>query len=416
MQKLLVKRVIALAMVAGFIAVSSLAIYAHSGGSDWTLGKDLPWSPDGWNHYIYYDDPSSSFVSAATALRWYEASAQEVRDSGHRYTHDVADQEEGYDHHLSATGWYNTNFWDPKYDRDGYSGIYPEAEVTAKSPYFPPAYLPPDYQTMYVYIGWQRYSSGDGYLTFTGQLSDWHWWNSEWDTMHYDLLSRRSYSGHNLGSFSAGSATTMPGESRAVLTNTASVYAYEAIISPDSEVDANVTRRLRTAEDLQDYRAEVQKVGQKLKDDGVKEARMVLTFRRPVSPTEFRDFVRRYDLSVKAFETRAINDRGEKVTVGGVPEGEQVFPQGAFDLVAAWGSNDTKLVGVTSFEGIVNLDEYEQLTNDPLCFLADVLPTQIVTEVKQSISEKEPGLDMPVDVNLNDVFWVMEAFRLQDAH
>jgi hypothetical protein len=409
-----------LALMVGLIAVSSSIIYAHPGWSDWTLGKDLPWSPDTWNHYIYYDYPSSSFVSAATDLRWYQASGQEVKNSGHRYTHDVADLEEGYPHHLSATGWYNTNFWDPKYDRDGYY-IYPEAEVTAQSPYFPPEWIDPwPPQAMYVYMGWQRYSSGDGYLTFTAQLSDWHWWNGEWDAMHYDLLSRKSYSGHNIGTFTAPTGLALKGavqrECLGIFTDMASTYTYKIVVSPHFEIDVDVATRLISAEDLRSYRAKVHEIATQLKANGIRQALMVLTFKKPVSPTEFRDFVKKYNLSVKAFEARAVNNQGEKVTIGGVPAGEEVFPQDTFAFVAAWSNNDTKLVGITSFEGIVNLDEYERLSNNPLCFLADVLPTQILAEVKQLIAERGMETDMPVDVNLNDVFWVMEALQTQGNH
>jgi hypothetical protein len=134
------KRVVVFVLVAGLAAASSLVIYAHQGGSDWTLGKDLTWSPDTWNHSIYWDTPSSSFVSACTNLSWTQASGNAVRSSGHRYTHDVADQEEGYPHRLSATNWYNTNFWNPRFDRDEipYTSTYVEAEVTSENANFPP--------------------------------------------------------------------------------------------------------------------------------------------------------------------------------------------------------------------------------------------------------------------------------------
>jgi hypothetical protein len=273
---------------------------------------------------------------------------------------------------------------------------------------------------MYVYMGWQRYSSGDGYLTFTAQLSDWHWWNGEWDAMHYDLLSRKSYSGHNIGTFTAPTGLALKGavqrECLGIFTDMASTYTYKIVVSPHFEIDVDVATRLISAEDLRSYRAKVHEIATQLKANGIRQALMVLTFKKPVSPTEFRDFVKKYNLSVKAFEARAVNNQGEKVTIGGVPAGEEVFPQDTFAFVAAWSNNDTKLVGITSFEGIVNLDEYERLSNNPLCFLADVLPTQILAEVKQLIAERGMETDMPVDVNLNDVFWVMEALQTQGNH
>ncbi|MDY7079189.1 MAG: hypothetical protein SXV54_19925 [Chloroflexota bacterium] len=237
--------------------------------------------------------------------------------------------------------------------------------------------------------------------------------------MHYDLPSRKPYSGYDIGTSAAPTESAVDAGQRkslGVFTDTASIYAYEVVVSPHFEVDVSVMTNLRSAEDLQSYRTKVQEIATQLKANGVDKALVVLTFKRPVSPAEFRNLIKKYNLSVEAFEARAVNDRGEKTTVGGVPEGEDVFPQDIFEVAAAWSSDDTRLVGITSFEGMVNLDEYERLSNDPLCFLADVLPAQVIAEAKQLIAERGLRANMPVDVNLNDVFWVMEAFQSQGDH
>jgi hypothetical protein len=196
----------------------------------------------------------------------------------------------------------------------------------------------------------------------------------------------------------------------AVVTDRALGCVYGVLVAPNREVDVDVVRDLGSAEHLRRYRARVLEIANELKTDGVNQAPMVVTFRRPVSPTEFRNFVRAYSLEVTAFEARGISEQGDKVTIGGAPSGDDVFPQHMFDAVAAWSNNSTKLVGVTSFEGAVSLDQYDDLSNDPLCFLADVLPAKILSDIKPLVAQR--GLaDRPVDVNLNDLFWAMEDLQ-----
>lgn len=152
----LFKRVVIFLSVAALLAIGSVTIYAHSiGDNNWEVGKHLPFSPDMWNRSVYWDDGSQSFVSASTNLSWGQAAADAVKTSGHRYTHDVSDVEPDYAHHLEATNWFSTNFWDPKFDLDMEHEVYGricEAEVTAQNQYFPPASQTPGSQVSYVYF------------------------------------------------------------------------------------------------------------------------------------------------------------------------------------------------------------------------------------------------------------------------
>lgn len=228
------------------------------------------------------------------------------------------------------------------------------------------------------------------------------------------MLSRKSYSGHDSGAVAASTEATAnderTSESLAVGKGPVPHCSYNVLFSPNREVDVDVVRDIKSVEDLRNYHASVLKLASELKAKGKHQAPMVLTFKRPVSPAEFRDFVKKHNLTVETFETRAIDDRGDKITIGGEPEGTEIFPQETFNIVASWSKNSAKLSGVTSFDGVVSMERYDELSSDPLCFLADVLPAKILDDVKPLVAQKGLG-NRPVDVNVNDLFWVMEEFQ-----
>lgn len=156
---------------------------AHTGGSDWTSGKDLDWSPV--NYDPRFNKYGDYYYTDTMYIRWDTVSANALKNSGHRYTQDNNDEPDSTKNaRFEATGNWGTNFPNPSFDRDnnvwGDCSGADEAEVTSANANFPT----PD-TNYYTTFQWRRKCDGSGSMFYTDQLSTWFW---EWQTRHYDLL------------------------------------------------------------------------------------------------------------------------------------------------------------------------------------------------------------------------------------
>lgn len=392
---------------------------AHTGGNDWTSGKDLGWAPD--NYDPRFNKYGDYYYTDTMYLRWNTASANAIKNSGHRYTQDNNDESDSTKNaRFEATGNWGTNFPDPSFDRD--NNVWfdctgaDEAEVTSKNANFPTPEA-----NYYTTFQWFRRCNGSGSMYYTGQLSDWYW---EWQTRHYDLLYARyySYSGalNPLGKIFAFVQKYIPYISAqsegSVLDygNDKGNYSYKVKkLANSREVDVDVEQKINSKEDLEKYSFFVANEVKKLQKENLSKAKAVVTFNSPQKIEEFIDFVNRNEISVDSFEMRAIDGKGEKITIGGVPEKDGVAnPVKVFSEIrnspAMKEVKNLQLKGVVSFEGEINLKDYEEINSRPTVYLIDILPEVVTNEIKKSGKIEKGNF---IDVSVNDVFWRVEEYE-----
>ncbi len=394
---------------------------AHTGGSDWTSGKDLDWAPD--NYSPRFSKSGDYYYTDTMYLRWYTWSANALKSSGHRYTQDNNDGDQenngNYIARFEATGNWGTNFPNPAFDRDD-NVVFDctgadEAEVTSQSANFPTPGT-----NYYTTFQWRRKCNGSGSMFYTAQLSDWYW---EWQTRHYDLLHTHNYSSSGalnpFGKIFAFVQKYIPyifaHDDDNVLNyeKDKGVYSYRVKkLTNSRETDIDVEQKINSQEDLEKYRFLVAGEVKKLEQENLSKAKVVTTFNSPQKVEEFIDFINRNEISVDSFKMRAIDRKGEKITIGGVPENNgKIDPAKVFKEISSSQAmrkvDNLQLKGVISFEGEINLKDYERINSHPVVYLADILPTVIANELRKS---GKVDRDEVIDVNVNDVYWYVEDY------
>ncbi len=136
------------------------------------------------------------------------------------------------------------------------------------------------------------------------------------------------------------------------------------------------------------------------------------TFNSPQKVEEFIDFINRNEISVDSFEMRVTDRKGEKITIGGIPEENgKINPTKVFEEIsnspAMQKVKNLQLKGVISFEGEINLKNYERINSYPAVYLMDILPEVIANELRKS---GKVGKDEVIDVNANDLYWYLEEY------
>ncbi len=342
------------------------------------------------------------------------SSANALKNTGHRYTQDNNDEEDNTtDAHFEATGNWGTNFPNPSFDTDdnvwGDCTSDDEAEVTSDNGNFPT----PD-SNYWTSFQWERKCDGSGDIFFTGQLSDYFLF--EWQTRHYDLLYTHNYSysgamriletlfayaqNYIQSAFAHNEEDNLGGVDK-------ELYSYRIDDSiRGREVDINMTQKINSKDDLEKYKILVADELEKLGRENSSKAKVVITFNSPQQPDVFSDFIERNDIIVNAFEMRSVDKSGEKITIGGVPEKDgtidtlKVFEEMNLSP-AVRNIRDIQLKGVTSFEGEINLGNYERINSHPTVYLVDILPETIANEFKKTEEVSEAKI---IDVNINDLY------------
>jgi len=365
-------------------------VSAHSSSNDWTSGKDLIWVPDNYSPGFYIS--GSYYYTDTTFLRWNTTSANNIKNSGHRYTQDNTDGAGSCSsEHFTSTGNWGTNFPNPDYDQDNDTWYCntsaEEAEITSDYLSFPTPGT-----NYFTTMQWRRVRSGTGQMYFTSQLSNFQL--LEWNTAHYDLLYTRNYT-------SSGAMKNFP------MFNCFTVLS--SVVFADSTPERNFTveQNIQSKTDLESYKnSAIEKLGI-LRLNGVTKANVVVTFSSPQSPDRFTDFLKVNSISLQSFEMRAYDSSGQKITLGGTTDPLKAFEEMKQSLALS-GLDGLGLNGVISFKGAIDVSDYEKLNGLPNIYLVDVTPEAYFLELK-STGEIEPGESW--DINVNDLYWYLEQYH-----
>jgi hypothetical protein len=178
----------------------------------------------------------------------------------------------------------------------------------------------------------------------------------------------------------------------------------------DEEKDIHVEQRINSKSELDAYKNRAASDVKKLKTANVKKAKAVVTFNTPQSPENFVAFAKNNKVGVDTFEMRATDANGDKITIGGVSKDGVADPLAVFaemkhskSLQAVEGLT---LKGVTSFEGTVDVADYEKLARHPNIYFVDVSPEAVALDLQTA----DPSAK--VEVSANDLYWHHEDYDL----
>lgn len=402
------------------ISTESMKVKAHTGTScgtndqENTDGRHCNWSPNNFQ-FSFYQDGSGYYWTDSMQLRWDQASADALKNTGHRYTQDNNDGGASGTAHFSATGNWGTTFPNPSFDTDDDYGndcsYANEAEITSDNANFPTPST--NYLTTYQ---WQRSCLGTGQMYFTAQLSTWF---LEWQTRHWDRLYTKNYS------YSGAMSPTKDflalfndfvnyavahGIHSSPIVVDGGTYSYSIQKSVNSrEINVDVKQKITSKKELETYKSFVVDEAGKLTNKGISKGEAVITFRSPQLVNSLNLFLNDTKLKVNSFEMRATDKAGVKITIGGMSQNDVFDPLKVFDEIkntkAMMTFGAIELQGVTSLSGEINLSDYNKLSQNSSVYLIDVLPAVIANELPVPLKQDEL-----LDVNLNDVYWFVEEY------
>lgn len=172
-------------------------------------------------------------------------------------------------------------------------------------------------------------------------------------------------------------------------------------------------------EAIRHYAAASRARGQELIDSGVTELYVWVTFRYPLDLSVFEDMVKQSGLDVKGYQLRALGQKGDRVTINGGPERGVLVPLEQLDRamkgIQAHENNQAELKGVFAVSGVVSVEGYKKLVQDPHVFLVDVTGSLVyhhpAFKNRVRMGWKE-FVDMFQFVS-GSPFWYMENFGLE---
>lgn len=161
--------------------------------------------------------------------------------------------------------------------------------------------------------------------------------------------------------------------------------------------------------------------GQELIDSGVTELYVWVTFRHPLDVSTFEDLVKRGGLDAKRYSLRALGQKGDRVTISGGSERGVLVPLEQLDRamkgIQAHENNQAKLKGVFEVSGVVSVEGYKKLVQDPHVFLVDVTGSLVYLNPtfrdKTRIDWKEFIARFQIEGSPGGPFWYIEDFGLE---
>ncbi|MGQ4913888.1 MAG: hypothetical protein ACP6IU_03950 [Candidatus Asgardarchaeia archaeon] len=135
---------------------------------------------------------------------------------------------------------------------------------------------------------------------------------------------------------------------------------------------------------------------------------VVITFRRPVGLAEYKRLLE-LGVNITSFECRAVDNSGNKYTIGGSPEymDKILTPEEIFQEINSFAAEDSLTpIGITSVEAKVSRDLIDVLGNESFVLLVDIVPAILKAYVAINYNVYD------VDVNLNDLYWTAEELEI----
>ncbi|MBP8251795.1 MAG: hypothetical protein KAX40_05490 [Herpetosiphon sp.] len=146
-----------------------------------------------------------------------------------------------------------------------------------------------------------------------------------------------------------------------------------------------------------------------------------VVFNRPLSETEFIDFVKSYADNVLIYSMRSVESDGKRVTLFGAPEGNDIVPHQILDTMLRDSSehNAALFMGWIEVKITTNSQTLAQIMADPRVFTVEVAHTLIHDELtpaklkQRNIPEQArqriaQGGTMDVQITAPSLYWNLE--------
>lgn len=134
----------------------------------------------------------------------------------------------------------------------------------------------------------------------------------------------------------------------------------------------------------------------------------------PISPEDFEQLVAKHRLQVTAFQMRAIDGRGARVTLFSTPSSpNELVSLPVMESMLAWSrkeTGDATFLGVTSIEASIPTLNFSDLSASPNVYLIDVTPSFVRKHFEQSHAGLIRAGDAIV-VPTYPIYWYIEDSR-----
>ncbi|MFC5775528.1 hypothetical protein [Ectobacillus antri] len=251
-------------------------------------------------------------------------------------------------------------------------------------------------------------SSKSGNFNYTVVRSGWNPVNGEMETVHFDLIAQKSWY--------LASTLVAPISDKLIKADNVNEFRDNTIsqiknkhlfknnqiqiteVNEGNKNYINILHNFQNKNDIESYK----KFQNTLVDYFGSNSEIVFTFDRPLSLKELQKIQKKYNLDIKSYEIKAIDQNNDWVTIGGEPEGKQLFPQDKYQDVIK-GLN-VKFEGFTSMVALPNnLDkhQFKQLQNENGIFLVD-----LSKEYAKVLSNNKN-----VKIRVSDVAWIKDKLK-----
>lgn len=182
--------------------------------------------------------------------------------------------------------------------------------------------------------------------------------------------------------------------------------------SKEVEVDVTLQKESPTLGDLEAYRNEMPGYFNTLKIKGYDKIPVTISMKEALSAQDFENFVQENSLEVENYEVRVIDEQGIRATLGGQPDGEDIFPEQRIKEFLD-GSKTIKGVYLIKGKMPVKQELFDKLHNDNRVFVVDVSEKVLEEKIKNSPEYKQLGNDKHLDINLpNNFYWKLEDLKI----
>ncbi|MBA4495048.1 hypothetical protein ACFO25_09645 [Paenactinomyces guangxiensis] len=180
------------------------------------------------------------------------------------------------------------------------------------------------------------------------------------------------------------------------------------------EINVNITfsNDNPSLNELEQYRNEMPNQFNMLAKKGHDKIPVTISMKEALSAQEFENFVTENGLEVEKFEIRVIDEHGIRATLGGRPEGGDIYPE---QRIKEFLGGSKTIKGVYLFKGKMPVKQelFDKLHNDNRVFVVDVSEKVLEEKIKNSPEYKQLGNDKHLDINLpNNFYWKLEDLKI----
>jgi hypothetical protein len=180
----------------------------------------------------------------------------------------------------------------------------------------------------------------------------------------------------------------------------------------EKNVVLQITLEDTSPEGLESFRA----VNRQMARDLVRQQEILkvsVVLNQPLSLAEFTELVEKYGLHVYGFQVRIIDGRGDRVTLFGSSDGDQLVRKDLLQTMLERvqdQTGDATLLGVTTIDAELSPSGYDVLSKEQVVFLVDLTPGFAEYHMQKQRASLLEADDF-VTISAYPVYWYLESNR-----